>query len=392
MSHARVVRTGPRLAPREPIRDGVGANILGPRNRPREAQNPDVLVPPQTDHGTLPNLRWSFADSRMRLEEGGWARQTTVRELPIATEIAAVNMRLEPGAVRELHFHKDAEWSYMLKGQARITAVDRGQHTFLDDVSEGDLWYFPTGVPHSIQGLGKEGCEFLLLFDNGAFDENETFLLTDWLAHTPKEVLAKNFGVPESAFAGIPAHELYIFLAQLPGPPSTMTLDRSGGAGPACPWFSHRMLAQEPIRTRGGTVRITDSTNFPASKTIATALVEVEPGGLRELHWHPNADEWQYFISGQARMTVFAAKGTAATFDYQAGDVGYVPRTMPHYVENIGKTTMRFLEAFRSDHFESLSLRQWLRLTPHELVRAHLRIDESVLAQISPQHAPVLPL
>ena len=119
--------------------------------------------------------------------------------------------------------------------------------------------------------------------------------------------------------------------------------------------------------------------------------VEVEPGGLRELHWHSNGDEWQYYISGKARMTVFGAAGNAATFDYQAGDVGYVPRVMPHYVENIGNTTMRFLELFRSDHFEDISLRQWLALTPHELVRAHLRINESVLAKIGPEKAPVLP-
>jgi oxalate decarboxylase len=392
MSNELVERIGPRLAAPQPIRNGQGATILGPTNAAREAENPDVLAPPRTDHGTMPNLKWSFADSRMRLEEGGWARQTTVRELPIATEIAGVNMRLKAGAVRELHFHREAEWAYMLKGQARITAVERGRRTFLDDVGEGDLWFFPTGVPHSIQGIGEDGCEFLLVFDDGRFDENQTILLTDWLAHTPREVLAKNFGVPESAFANIPDHELYIFLAQPPGPPSTLTLDRSGGAGPVSPWLSHRMLAQEPIRTKGGAVRITDSSNFPASKTIAVALVEVEPGGLRELHWHGNADEWQYFISGQARMTVFGSAGNAATFDYQAGDVGYVPRAMPHYVENVGQTTMRFLEAFRSDHFEDMSLRSWLSLTPHELVRAHLRIDESVLAGISPRKAPVLPL
>jgi oxalate decarboxylase len=375
----------------EPIRNGTGANILGPRNAPREAENPDVLVPPRTDHGTVPNLRWSFADSRMRLDEGGWSRQTTTREFAIATEIAGVNMRLERGAVRELHFHREAEWAYILKGSARISAVAQGRKTFLDDVGEGDLWFFPSGVPHSIQGIGDDGCEFLLVFDDGNFDENSTFLLTDWLAHTPKEILAKNFGVPEKAFDGIPDHELYIFLTQPPGPITNVTLDTSGGAGPVSPWLSHRMLAQEPIRTRGGTVRITDSSNFAASKTIAAALNEVEPGGLRELHWHANGDEWQYFLSGKARMTVFAAAGNAATFDYQAGDVGYVPRTMPHYVENTGDTTMRFLEVFRSDHFEDLSLRNWLALTPHDLVRAHLHIDESVLTKYGPGRMPVLP-
>ena len=149
----------------QPISGNRGASILGPTNPEREAQNPDVLVSPQTDHGTLPNLRWSFADSHMHLSPGGWGRQTTTRELPISTEIAGVNMRLKAGGVRELHWHKAAEWAYMLKGRARITAIDANGRAFQDDVGEGDLWNFPAGIPHSIQGLEDDGCEFLLVFD-----------------------------------------------------------------------------------------------------------------------------------------------------------------------------------------------------------------------------------
>jgi oxalate decarboxylase len=363
----------------QPIRGKQGGTILGPKNPMREAESRDQLVPPATDAGTMPNLKWSFADSHMRLEDGGWARQTTIRELPIATELAGVNMRLKAGAIRELHWHKEAEWAFMLKGQARITAVDQNCRTFADDVGEGDGWYFPAGVPHSIQGLGDDGCEFLLVFDDGMFDENKTFLLTDFLAHTPKEVLAKNFGVPESAFAKIPDKELYIFQSTVPGP---LTADHLSGAGPVPKWFSHKMLAVRPKKTKGGTVRVIDSKVFPASTTVAAAIVEVEPGGMRELHWHANGDEWQYYLSGEGRMTVFSSTGTANTFDYQAGDVGYVPVYMPHYVENTGTKPLRFLELFRSDRFEDISLAQWLALTPHELVRAHLKIDESVLAKI----------
>ena len=245
-----------------------------------------------------------------------------MRELPSSPTLAGVNMRLQAGVVRETHWHREAEWAFMLKGQARITAIDERGCTFQDDVSEGDLWYFPSAIPHSIQGLGEDGCEFLLVFDSGHFSEDSTFLLTDWLAHTPKEVLAKNFGVPESAFAHIPQHELYIFPTQLPGP---LAGDRVAGNGPVPLTFSHRMLAQEPLRTKSGTVRITDSSNFPASKTIAAGLVEIEPGGSRELHWHTNADEWQFYLSGEARMTVFGAQGNARTFNFQAGDVGSVP-------------------------------------------------------------------
>ncbi|AYV81646.1 MAG: cupin domain-containing protein [Harvfovirus sp.] len=343
---------------------------------------------PVTDAGTMPNLKWSFSDSHLRLEEGGWARQATIRELPIAKEIAGVNMRLDLGAIRELHWHKEAEWSFVLSGKVRVTSVDQHRKTFVDDVGVGGLWYFPAGVPHSIQGLDPSGSEFLLIFDDGDFDENKTFLLTDILAHIPKEVIAKNFGVDESALAKIPKHELYIFRGKVPGP---LAADQIPGAGRVPEWFSHQMLLQEPLISKHGEIRITDSNNFPVSKRIAAALVEIKPGGMRELHWHSNADEWQYYISGRGRMTVFNAVSQARTFDYQAGDVGYVPRFMPHYVENTGTNTLRFLEIFRSDHFEENSLAQWLALTPHELVIAHLKIDESMLSKIPPHDEPIVP-
>lgn len=372
-----------------PIRGDKGASIIGPRNPSREAENRDVILSPSTDHGTLGNLRWSFADSHMHLSPGGWGRQTTIRELPTAPELAGVNMRLKPGGVREMHWHQAAEWAYMLKGRARITAIDQDGRAFQDDVDEGDLWYFAAGIPHSIQGLDgdDDGCEFLLVFDDGNFSEEETFLLSDWMAHTPKDVLAKNFGVAESAFDHIPKNDLWIFQAKAPGP---LAADRIVGAGPMPTTLSHRMLAQEPIRSSGGTVRITDSSVFPASKTIAAALVEVEPGGMREMHWHPNADEWQFYISGEARMTVFAAQNNARTYNFQAGDVGSVPFATGHYVENVGKTTLRFLELFRSDYYADVSLRQWLAFTPHELVQAHLNIDESLLTKIPVGKTPVV--
>jgi oxalate decarboxylase len=383
---ARPPETGD--APPEPVRGNQGAPILGPRNPAREAQSPDRLRPPPTDSGTLPTLRWSFADSHVKMREGGWSRQTTAREIPASKDLALVNMRLTAGGVRELHWHKPAEWAFMIKGRARITAIDEEGRAFQDDVGEGDLWNFPSGVPHSIQGLEGDGCEFLLVFDDGDFSEDDTFSLTDWLAHTPREVLAKNFGVPERAFAGIPDKELFIFQAKVPGP---LAADRVAGAGPVPTPYSHRLLAQKPIRTKGGTVRISDSTNFPAATTVAAAFVEVEPGGMRELHWHPNANEMQYYISGQARMTVFAAAATAGTFDYRPGDVGFVPRNMGHYIENTGPTKLQFLELWKTDKFSDVSLRQFLAFTAFELVQAHLKIDKSVLANIPTRKTPVVP-
>src|SRR4029453_14385794 len=90
----------------QPQRPGHGGTDPGPRNVARDRQDPDLLVPPSTDHGTLPNLRFSFADAHMRLETGGWTRQVTSRELGVSKEIAGGNMRLNPGGGRGVHSQK----------------------------------------------------------------------------------------------------------------------------------------------------------------------------------------------------------------------------------------------------------------------------------------------
>ncbi|MED3804163.1 oxalate decarboxylase family bicupin [Lysinibacillus xylanilyticus] len=372
----------------QPIRkDGAGWVDKGPRDIMRDLENPDMLVPPKTDAGLVPNLKFSFSDTHMILKNGGWSREITARDLPIATTLAGVNMALTPGGVRELHWHQQAEWSYMLLGHARITAVDQNGRNFIADVGPGDLWYFPPGIPHSIQGL-EDGCEFLLVFDDGHFSDLSTFSISDWFAHTPKDVLSANFGVPMSAFNHIPKEQVYIFQDKVPGPIDTQKVQSPFGTVPET--FKHRLLAQTPINTPGGSVRIVDSTNFPISKNIAAALVEVRPGAMRELHWHPNNDEWQYYLQGQGRMTVFAANGVARTFDYRAGDVGYVPFANGHYIQNTGTETLWFLEMFKSDRFQDVSLNQWMALTPTELVQSNLNIGPELLNVLRKEKWPVV--
>ncbi|MCC8438361.1 oxalate decarboxylase family bicupin [Brevibacillus sp. M2.1A] len=368
-------------------RDGTGWVDLGPRNVMRDRQNPNMLVPPVTDAGLLPNLKFSFSDAFMTLNHGGWSREVTIRELPIATTLAGVNMSLTPGGVRELHWHQQAEWAYMLLGRARITSVDQRGRNFIADIGKGDLWYFPPGIPHSIQGL-EEGCEFLLVFDDGHFSDLNTLSLSDWFAHTPTDVLSANFGVPESAFADIPCEQVYIYQDEIPSPVEEDEVESPYGTVPLP--FTHRLLAQRPLITPGGSVRIVDSRNFPISKTIAAALVELRPGAMRELHWHPNNDEWQYYISGQARMTVFTGNGNARTFDYQAGDVGYVPFATGHYIQNTGTETVWFLEMFKSDRFVDVSLNQWMALTPHELVASNLCVGPELLDALRKDKWPVV--
>jgi oxalate decarboxylase len=364
----------------------------GPGNAPLDTQNPSSGNPPPTDAGGVPTFKYPFAFGHKRLHEGGWSREVTVRELEVSKSMAGVNMRLTAGGVRELHWHTAAEWAFMLYGSARITAIDAEGKSFVADVKENDLWYFPTGIPHSIQGLNPDGAEFLLVFDDGNFSEFATVLLSDWMAHTPKDVLAKNFGVAQRAFEKFPQKELFIFQATVPGPLEADRAAAAGKRGLSAIDFSFPTLSM-PVtkRTRGGEVRIIDSRIFKVSQNIAAAIVTVHPGGIRELHWHPNADEWQYFFGGKGRMTVFATGGRARTMDFQAGDVGYVQQTLPHYIENTGDADLKFLEMFKSSTYQDLSLSEWLTHTPPELVMSHLKIDKATLDAIPRDETVIMP-
>jgi oxalate decarboxylase len=364
----------------------------GPRNLPLANENPDSVAPPGTDNGSVKPFKYSFGLSRKRIESGGWTRQVTARDLPISKDIAGVEMRLTAGGVRELHWHVEAEWSIMLYGSARITAVDHDGRSFVSDVDEGDLWLFPPGVPHSIQGLGPDGCRFLLVFDDGNFDEFHTFLITDWLSHTPTEVLAKNFNAPESTFEKVPKKELFIFQAALPGDLKAERTQASEGTGSVPDSFDFRAGKMKPTKvTRGGEVEIIDAKIFPVTP-IAAATVTLKPGGLRELHWHPNADEWQYYITGKGRMTVFIAGSDARTMDFEEGDVGYIPISNPHYIENTGDSDLVFLEMFKTNEYRDISLAEWMAHTPHLLMNQHLQVGTPMLDSIPKQEMVITPV
>ena len=376
-----------------PRKDDRSASDPGPANPQLNAQNPDSAWPPATDSKSLvQTFKYPFSFANKRTYEGGWSREVTVRELAVSKSLAGVNMRLTAGGVRELHWHTADEWAIVLYGTARITAVDRDGKSFVADVKKNDLWYFPSGIPHSIQGLEPDGTEFMLVFDDGDFSESETVLLSDSMAHLPPEVLSKNFGVAELALKNLPKQELFIFQAAVPGPLEADQKAAAGALGKSSRDFAFRTMEMPPTkRTKGGEVRIVDSSTFKVSTNVAMAMVTVHPGGLRELHWHPDADEWQYYIAGKGRMTVVSTGNKARTMDFQAGDVGYVEKTLLHYIENTGDTDLIFLEMFKSSFYQDLSLSEWLAHTPPELVMAHLNIDRAALDAIPRDELVIVP-
>ncbi|KAI9762520.1 MAG: hypothetical protein M4579_000323 [Chaenotheca gracillima] len=373
-----VVEKRQEFATGQPIdATGKGAPLLGGTNKQLDLQNPDNLGAESTDNGLVTNLKWSFSDSKTRLLPGGWVREQVVTDLPASKDIAAAQQHLKKGALRELHWHRVAEWGYVYAGSVLISAVDEDGKNQVDKLEVGDIWYFPKGSAHTIQGLDDEN-EYLLAFDDGNFDATgTTFMVDDWIAHTPKEVLAKNFGIDASVFDTVPAADPYILKSDVSD--SNITSPYGKLQGNSSYVYHLSQHPAPPAPGGGGTLAKVDSRNFPISTTIAAAIVTLKPKGLRELHWHPNAEEWLYFHKGEARATVFLGGANARTFDFRAGDTGVFPDNSGHYIENTSDTEdLVWIELYKSDRVADISLTQWLALTPADIVANTLKIPLSV--------------
>jgi len=341
-----------------------------------EGQPPFGPTPPVLAGAQLPSFRFQLGAVAPKSWNGGWAKEATVAQFPVSEKLAGVLMSLNPGGLRELHWHANAaEWAYVIKGQCRVTTINPQGQSQIADFAAGDVWYFPRGFGHSIQGIGADDCLFVLVFDNGYFSEFGTFSISDWVGHTPPEVLAKNFGVAAATFANFPKREVYI--AKGPVPPPLPADPAPGTINPGTLTHRYRLLAQRPDTYPGGTNRLVSQREFPISTTITGALMRIKPGGMRELHWHPNADEWQYYIGGRARMSVFGSNGRVRMEEFNAGDVGYVPQGYGHYIENAGSEDLELLIVLNNGTYESISLANWIGANPHLLLATNFEVPES---------------
>jgi oxalate decarboxylase len=342
-------------------------------SRHAQAGDPSFMnnVPdPLLSQKELPTFKFSMEKSNPKVIGKNTAREVSVEQLPISKGIAGVSMGLDPGGMRELHWHATAaEWAFVDKGRVRTTVLSPGGYTETNDFEPGDVWYFPRGHGHMLECLGDEPCHFVLIFDNGYFSEFGTFSITDWISHTPKALLAKNFGLPASTFDDFPHKEVYF--AQGAPPPKSAAAPL-GGAHPGPLTHKYRLFADEPrVSNKGGRLWLIDSKKFPISKTITGAILELEPGGLRELHWHPTADEWQYVYDGHVSVTLFGANGRYRIETLEKGDVGYIPQGYGHSLENVGDKTCRVLIGFNSGVYEDIDLTEWIAANPPDVLAAN---------------------
>jgi oxalate decarboxylase len=345
-------------------------------------------APPPLAGPELPSFRFPLGSLPTKTFNGGTAKEATVAEFPMSEKLAGVYMTLEPGGLRELHWHANAaEWAYVIEGRCRVTTIDPQNQREIVDFGPGEVWFFPRGHGHSIQGLGRGTCTFVLVFDNGYFSEFGTFSITDWLGH--------------SRLTSSPRPSICL-LRPSPTSPRRRSISQPGRCRRLLPRSLRRarsMRRRSPTATscsrsvliNSQAARSTVSENeFPISTTMTGALLIIQPGALRELHWHPNAAEWQFYLKGSGRMTVFGSHGRARTDEFAAGDVGYVPQGYGHYIENTGSEDLEVVLVLNNATYQSVSITAWIAANPDLLLATNFGVPESVFAKF-PKGALIMP-
>ena len=306
---------------------------------------------------------------------GGSAKEAAIVEFPVSQSIAGVSMRLNPGGFRELHWHAiAAEWAYILEGQVRTTVISPNGETETDEFQVGDVWYFPKGHGHALECIGDKPCHFLLGFDSGHFSEFGTFSITDWLGHTTPAILSRHLNLPPAALTNIPKKELYIGTGHVPPKNIPQNLDSAIPISQS----SHKFRLETMPPTHefpGGFIKVVSSKEFPIQSTLTAARMDIQPGAIREMHWHPNADEWQFVMNGQGSVTIFGSHGRVKSMAYGPGMIAFIKQGYGHFVENTGNETLRLLILFNAPTFEEILLTPWLAANPPQLVGDHFGLD-----------------
>jgi oxalate decarboxylase len=329
------------------------------------------------DIEAMPEFRYPLDGNVPKIASGGWAKESTVHQLPVSKGLAGVHMFLNPGASRELHWHAIA---FVIDGRCQTMVIEPSGASEINNFEPGDLWYFEKGHGHSIQTIGDKPCHFILSFNNGAFSEHGTFSVTDWIDVTPKDILAANFNLPKDSFDVFPKGETYIQAG--PIVPIAQALE--------APWpkeSTHKFrLLKDPRAARdfdGGTFRIASVDEFPASRNMAGGLMVIDKGKQRNLHWHTNANEFHYYLRGKGQVAVFGSGGRSKLTEVKTGDAVYIPAGFGHAIKNVGDEPLEIVQTWDNGKFEEIDLDRMVRASPNYLVSNNFAgVPESTIGKM----------
>jgi len=286
--------------------------------------------------------------------DGGTRAMANKDNFSILKGMALYSLRLDSRGVREPHWHPNAdELSYCLSGRALMTIFSPGAGHDTFTVDSGEIVFVPKGYLHHIENIGHSETKFAISFNH---EKPEDIGISGSTGSIPDKVLGATFGLGAEYFSNFKkfSHDLLItFRSKAEDATTTAT------AYQKTPNYHKFNLRDFPplVQTKGGTVSLGNADNFGILSGLACYLLTLKPKGVREPHWHPNAAELDYVISGRARMTIFSPGDIVDTFEVGPGEVVFIPSAYFHYIENVDDSEdMQFAVFFNHERPEDIGI------------------------------------
>ena len=321
----------------------------------------------------------SFNRAKADAFPGGTIRSLTVKETPTIPNMSTSLIEMKAGAFRGLHWHRTAsEFGYVVSGNCVLTVYDPNNHTESGPLFEGDIWFVPRGFAHSLWAAGSQGCTVCTVYDDGITTEQNALHVTDLLRSERPEIIVSSLGITQQVISSASSRVPILGMGRTdPGP-----LAPHGFAGPPPESFRFKLMQLPAVKTPGGTFVQASSSDFPMSLTMVGAITILYPDGIREPHWHPNADEWDLVIEGNAIVTIFDGPGSIQTVELGPNDIGFLSRNQSHAVEAVGGKTFKLLSVFNASTFQAIGISELLAGTPNDLIAQNFGLSPEDVAKL----------
>ena len=316
-------------------------------------------------------------------DELGSLRKVTADELPVLSRISIKRLVLSPGAIREPHWHANAdELTYCLEGELLVSVLDDGDSFASFRLTPGQMFHVQSGAIHHIENLGDSEAELIVAFSH---EEPEDFSMQAAYGEMSDAVLGNTYDLPSEAFSAIQRDTKPRYIVPRGGDSEVPE-----GADLENPARFDVEAQSAPIDTPAGSAKLARQQFWPVLRHLSMYSLRVTNEGMREPHWHPVTAELGYVVSGQARMTIMDPDGSTDTYELEPGDVYFVPPAYPHHIEDIGGDDFHFLIFFDQPEPRDIGYRATGSAFSREVLAATLGVEVSELPELP--YTPVDPL
>ncbi len=304
---------------------------------------------------------------------GGTRIQADANNLPVLKRMSLYYLELDPQGVREPHWHVNAnELAYCLEGSAIFSILGTNSQKERFQISAGELAFVPQGFLHSIENSGTGPARFAIVFNHELPHE---LGLSGSTAALPHNLLAATFGTDEKIWDFLPSgHENIVITQKDNEAPANISK-----------WDTNKFKLSgiDPqADLKWGKVAKARKEFFPILNGLTCYDLKLKVGGLREPHWHPNAAELDYVVSGRARMMILSPEGSLDTFEVSKGDVVFIPAAYFHYIENIGEEDLHFAIFFDSEIPQDIGISGSLGFYSNQMLASLYQVDPALLEKL----------